>query len=290
MELDHKYLSVWYKPDNSGGNSIISRRSSGRQHEVVSDDFDYKLYPILEDNVDMLLYHTVWDLIMHPDFYDFFNEVDILNSHVQSVISDNNVAFSRPYLLFPADDPCVIYSPKELSYPYIIGVFSEWGDIYAGEAGLIEEADGYPLFRNYYVPEWSFRNEDPEIVYREHERMDTVSMPKVCNSPEAFEQVVNDLLKFIESVAIDVGIWKERIMTVKEMLKNHTNELHILHNVGLYDINTLWALLYQPGNDNTELREIIRTTENELHRYAMMAVNLIDWEKGGFNKENALNK
>ena len=66
-----------------------------------------------------------------------------------------------------------------------------------------------------------------------------------------------------------------------EMMKTHANELHILHNVGLYDINVLWTLLYQSDSNKVELRKLIRDTERELHRYTMMVVNQIDWKYGG---------
>lgn len=281
MDSDNRYLSVWYKRnDASQIASIISRKSSARQREAVDGVCEYKLCPILKENADMLLYNTVWDIVTHPNFYDFFEDMDFLNSNILRNINDKRVKYFRPYLIYPSEELCTEYSAEEFNYPYIIAVYAEEDPI----MGIDDDI----YFSHYFVPEWDFTNQESEVVYRECSHNDDVSIPLICNTPQTLENAISDLLIYLESVPVDIGIWKERFIMTVEMLKTHANELHILHNAGLYDIDSLWPLLLQSDTDKKELRIIVRNMESELHRYVMMAVNLIDWKRGGFNNENAL--
>lgn len=284
METIEKKLITWYEPDDpSKRNSIFTRHSSARQPEVTEGVCDYRLYSILEKDADLLLYNTVWDLVMHPDFYGFYEDIDVLNSSVVFEVKGGGVTWYRPYLLFPADDPSIDFHKKDMNYPYIVGAFSEFDDFYGGEAGLIEEGDGGPIFRDYYVPEWNFKNGEPEVVYREHKCGNEVSMPRIYDNEIELKKAIYELMKYIDTVNANVGVWKERLQMAHEMIKTHANELHVLHNAGLYDIETLWTLLIHSDHDNDKLRQHITAMNRELHRYAMMAVNLIDWKKGGFD-------
>ena len=288
MYINKEYLTVWYGFDSaSKGNSFITRRSSAQKREVISGVCDYRLYPILEKDADLLLFNTIWDIVMHPDFYDFYNSIDVINSSLQFEIKGCDIAYARPLLFFPTDIPRLRFSEKEFSYPYFVGVFYEMGDYYAGMAGLVEEGDGCPMFRAYLVPQWDFTGDQPEIVYRENRSKYEEAISWAINSSNNLQKAVFNLLEYLDSVSVDVSDWKERLKMVLEMMKTHANELHILHNVGLYDINALWKMLYLSDQNKAELRKIIRTTERELHRYAMMVVNLIDWNNGGVtNKED----
>ena len=282
MNIRKEYLTVWYGFDGSSKcNPYITRRSSAQKREVISGVCDYKLYPILEKDADWLLFNTIWDIVMHSDFYDFYNSIDVINSSLHFDIKGCDIAYARPFLFFPTDMPRLRFSEKEFSYPYFVGVFYERGDYYAGEAGLIEEGDGCPLFRAYFVPQWDLSSDKPEVVYREYHSKYEESVSSAINSSNELQKAVFNLLEYLDSVSVDVGDWKERLKMVLEMMKTHANELHILHNVGLYDINTLWTLLYQFDSNKVELRKLIRDTERELHRYTMMVVNQIDWKYGG---------
>lgn len=287
MNTKEKYLTLWYESDKSQKDtSIISRHSSARQQDSVRGVCYYKLYPICEKDADMLLFHTIWDLVTHPDFYDFYEDADFINPH----IGFDDVTWFRPYLFFPADEPCINYTEKELLFPYIIGAFSEYDDIYAGEAGLIEDGDYYPMFRNYFVPEWNLENGELDIIYRVYDRGREQEMPKVYDNSKELKKVISELLQYLILVTADVRTWRERLQMAQEMLRTHANELHILHNAGLYDIHTLWALLINKGYGDEKLRELSRRMERELHRYAMMAVNILDWQKGGIPSPNILNE
>jgi hypothetical protein len=286
MNIRKEYLTVWYGFDGSSKcNPYITRRSSAQKRKVISGVCDYRLYPILEKDADLLLFNTVWDIVMHSDFYDFYNSIDVINSSLHFDIKGCDIAYARPYLFFPADLPRLRFSEKEFTYPYFVGVFYEKGDYSVPMAGLIEEGDGCPMFRAYLVPQWDFTGDQPEIVYRENRSKYVQSISWAINPSNTLQKAVFNLLEYLDRISVDVGDWKERLKTVLEMMKTHANELHILHNVGLYDINALWTLLYQSGHDHAELRKIIRDTERELHRYAMTVVNLIDWKNGGVVNE-----
>lgn len=291
MNIKKEYLTVWYGFDGPSNKPYITRRSSAQKHKNISDVCDYQLYPILEKDADMLLFNTVWDIVIHSNFYNFYNDIDVINTSLKFEIKGCDIAYARPLLFFPKDMPRLKFSEKEFIYPYFVGVFYEMGDYYAGEAGLIEDGDGCPLFRAYFVPQWDFTCDEPEVVYREyHSKYDEESISKAMIPSNSLQKAVCHLLEFLDDVSVDVGNWKERLTITLEMIKTHANELHILHNVGLYDINALWTLLYQSNQNKVELRRLIRETERELHRYAMMVVNQIDWNYGGVLDEKSFNK
>ena len=282
-----RFLKLWYEQDNARLKaSVHQRHSSAQQPEVFQSDCNYRLFPIREKDADMLLFNAVWDIVMNPDFYDFYDNVEIVLSNPSIHNLNYDITWYRPYLLFPADEPNVDYTEKELMRPYLIAAFSEIGEIYAGEGGLVDEGDDVPYFRNYYVPEWSFANGAQEVIYREYSRGKESVMPRFYNNSVEMLNSISAVLEYLGTVYIDTDSWIERLRTAKSMLDTHANELHILHNAGLYDIDSLWTMLYRNNQDVNTLRTIIRCYNHELHRYAMMSVNLIDWKKGGKTNES----
>ena len=113
-------------------------------------------------------------------------------------------------------------------------------------------------------------------------------MPRFYNNSVELLNSISAVLEYLGTVYIDTDSWIERLRTAKSMLDTHANELHILHNAGLYDIDSLWTMLYRNNQDINTLRTIIRCYNHELLRYAMMSINLIDWKNGGINKDGYL--
>ena len=284
-----RLLPLWYEQENTKLKaSIHQRHSSAQQPDAFQSVCNYRLFPIKEQNADMLLFNAVWDIVMNPDFYDFYDNVEIVLSNPSIHNLNYDITWYRPYLLFPADEPNVDYTEKELMRPYLIAAFSEIGEIYAGEGGLVDEGDDVPYFRNYYVPEWSFANGAQEVIYREYSRGKESVMPRFYNNSVDMSNSISVVLEYLGTVYMDTDSWRERLRTAKRMIDTHANELHILHNAGLYDIDSLWTMLYRNNQDINKLRTIMRRYNHELHRYAMMSINLINWKNGGINMDGIM--
>lgn len=270
MMKNYKYLPMWYDADSS---TKIGRHTSARRHKEELPTYDYRLCPICEEDADMLLFNTVWDIVTHSFFHTFYEDAIILDGKTDIHRDDCN--WSKPYLLFPADCPNVKWQEQEMELPFLVGSFHISGFL-AGEGGFVED-DDYYHFDTYYTPEWSYANGEPEIAYREHSRQTDDPMPCVDYDGVTMLPVVNEMIEFLASVGHSVEIWSQRFKTVKGMLAARSNELHILHQAGLYDIGSLWGLLQNIGNNESIVMPLRRRIERELHRYAMMTVNTLHW-------------
>lgn len=277
-------LSLWYEhgcPEE--GTTFIARHSSACLYDTFKGVCEYQLYPILEKDADLLLYQLIKDLVMHPDFKEYLNAINLVGG---TSINFNfrrgeYEEWARPYLLFPADDRITTYYKEELKWPYIVGASSMCYHSY-GESGLIDE-DDYPLFRVYYIVKWNYLLEGPVVKYVEYFRRDSSSMPKMENNVVALTSVICSVLEIIPENNANLVAWRNRLQNSLDMIKTHANELHILHQVGLYDIQALWNKLIEEGLDEEQLKRVSKRLETELHRYAMFVVNLIDWKMTGFD-------
>ena len=285
MSTNDEQLPLWYQSSKLREDFVIGRPSSLRIQRIsLQDGFEYQLFPIYEKDADMLLFNTVWDIVMHPDFYDFYNDSNIIND---KIYFNDDIVWHRPYLLFPSDAPCMEYVDKERNHPYIVGVFSEYLDTEYPIMGFDDE-DEYPMFRAYLIPEWNVQQGELDVVYRMHQRDREERMPMMTDNTQELINVLGDLVRYIKSINIDTMGWIDRLETSLTMLKIDTNELFILHNAGLYDINSLWKLLENSGGYGEEIYNLCRKVESELHRFAMMIVNLVDWKKGGIDNTKIL--
>ena len=222
----------------------------------------------------MLLFNTVWDLVTHSFFHTFYEDAVILDGKADLHCGDYN--WSSPYLLFPADIPEVKWQEHEMGHSFLVGVFHISG-FCAGEGGFIEDDDDYYHFDIYYTPEWSCAQGETEVAYREHSRQPGDAMPCIDDNTAAMQAAVDEMIGFLASAGAEMDEWRQRFQTVIRMLAARTNELHILHQAGLYDIGSLWALLQRTGYDENIVMPLRRRMEHELHRYAMMAVNTLNW-------------
>lgn len=275
-------LSLWYEhgcPEE--GTTFIARHSSACQYDAYKGVCEYQLYPILEKDADLLLYQLVKDLVMHPDFKEYLNAINLGGSSINfNYRRGESEEWSRPYLLFPADDRITTYYKEELQWPYIVGASSVCYHAY-GESGLTDE-DEDPLFKVYYIVKWDYYPEGSVVKYVEYFRRDGHSMPKMENNVAALNSAIRSVLEIIPENKADLVSWRNRLKSSLEMINTHANELHILHQAGLYDIQGLWNIMREEVNDN-QFERVSKKLETELHRYAMLVVNLIDWKMTGFD-------
>ena len=64
------------------------------------------------------------------------------------------------------------------------------------------------------------------------------------------------------------------------MLEDNANELHILHNAGLYDHNTLWSEMKSHCVFQIDIEKLQNRYLPLLKKYAMFALNELNWYYG----------
>ena len=280
---NEKKLALWYEQGSpEEGNYFISRHSSARQENVLKGVCVYQLYPILEKNADLLLYQMVKDLVLHPNFKDYLSAINLGGTSINfNYANGESEEWFRPYLLFPSDDRITAYYKEELKWPYMVGASSIYYHAY-GESGIIEE-DDHPQFRVYYTVRWDHRLEGSVVKYVEFFRREEHRMPVMEDNTLKLQEIICNVLNLMPEDKTCLTPWKQRLTSALKMLVTNANELHILHQAGLYDIGELKTILRQEGKEGDQLDAMIDKMIKELHRYAMLVVNLIDWQLTGFD-------
>ena len=255
--MEAEILKTWYENGSSSPDTyFVSRHSSGRTAEPLHGVCDYELYPLRKSDVDMLLYNMVWDFIM-----------------------DRKASWTYPYLLFPADvgDDSMV-SASILKYPYLIADYDE-EPVCAGEGGVIDDSEE-AYIKTCYTAEWNLSGGQPEVTYRKKKNFYENERPLMWDNTPGLKKAISDVLAVIETQHADVGDWKARLQLSLNMLETKANELHILHNAGLYDLDALWTMLLNGGHAGVQLFHVSTTMTCQLHRYAMRMISLVNWMEG----------
>ncbi len=279
MDIQKKHLPLWY--ENGSGNYFMRRHWSARQTEASPDLCDYTLCKICQEDADLLLFNTVWDIVTNPDLKEFETAVSIESDKPELHSFNSHTTWYRPHLLFPADDPYTRYTDYELQLPYMVGCFSF-------EHPPFIEGDYHPQFRKFFIPKCGRLQEGQDIVYKEFLRTEECDMVMLLDNTEDLKASIQNLLNMMADTKADEITWNHRLQTALRMLETHANELHILHEAGLYDIASLWSLLEYYELPMKQYERAKKDLLCQLHRYAMFAINLIDWILGGIDKSRIL--
>lgn len=246
---------------------------------------DYTLYPIKKTEVDWPLYYMVSHFLKVRYELDEVKGDDVGNAQMFQSIDDDASKEERSceyYLVFPFDELTVSYNEAILAQEAIIlKVFS-----------TIEELDP-----QYIGDEEHFTYEEVPMEYfhfegggkrmeLKHFYTDVLSQfPNCVYNGDAFLEAINGLLVFLQDKQLTELPWYSRLQTVVAMLDGNANELHILHNAGLFDHKTLWPLLENLGIPKAEIEKVKEPYLTQLHRYAMYVLNELDWDRGTPIKE-----
>lgn len=241
---------------------------------------DYTLYPIKKTEVDWPLYYMVSHFLKLEYELDEVKGDDVGNAQMFQSIDDDADKEERRYkyyLVFPFDELTVSYNEAMLAQEAIIlKVFS-----------TIEKPDP-----QYIGDEEHFTYEEVPMEYfhfegsgkrmeLKHFYTDILSQfPDCVYNGDAFLEAINGILAFLQDKQLTELPWYSRLQTVVAMLDGNANELHILHNAGLFDHKTLWPLLEKSGIPKAEIEKVKEPYLTQLHRYAMFVLNELDWDRG----------
>ena len=246
---------------------------------------DYTLYPIKKTDVNWPLYYMVSHFLKLRYELDEVCGDDVGNAQLFQSIDDDAGKEERRYeyfFVFPFDELTVSYNETMLGQEaMILKCFFE-----------MEHPDP-----QYFGDDENFTYEKVPMEYfhfvgngkkmeLKHFYTDILSrFPNCVYNGDAFLETINGLLDFLREKQLAELAWYSRLQTVVAMLDGNANELHILHNAGLFDHQTLWPQLEKLGVPKAEIEKVKEPYLTQLHRYAMFVLNELDWRWGNPIKE-----
>ena len=215
---------------------------------------DYKLYSIPLCDINRPIYYMMKSFLVHKIGSMPADNLEEEWSHLKveaSVgyrISFPTVDLSQPYDSETMEREVIIFREREKHVDhYYIDV-----DPATCQYRLVEETDRFS-----YIPTRFY-------LYNVKQMM----------------QAIDNLLPLLKEAQLKEGEWLERLQTTRAMLKGRVNELHILHNGGLYDYHVLGQLLSKSNLCGERWYKPFSDYVSQLKVFAMYAVNL-DWNSQG---------
>ena len=223
---------------------------------------DYQLYPVRKRDLDKPLYLLVKAAILTHSYevmMAYFQEFD------EEVTLDLkqlffNHANQRCYLVFPScHRQFRLFPPEVTSHHAIIAVFDKMTMNLSGYYTLDkqETVNGQPLGLNWHA--WKSAD---------------VPAPVFPHNTYELLQAVLQVMQILETHDLASCEWYERLSSVCELLENDGDKMHILHNGGLYDHNSLRQFLKEQGLEQPSVAEALDELVSQLEQYAMYAVSV----------------
>lgn len=264
---------------------------------------DYQLFPIPIGDINRPVYYMVKSLV-----YGCAGHAPADNSDLEAEWFRLKVnTWIRDYLVFPSEDSSQRYDSDTLQQEVIIlrdctkrqresitpestsstpEDTEDWDDPDIGIFGIDfsqYDTDEYEEVKYIVEPheEHYYIDVSPDTGdYRLVKKTDTFDFqpdPQFpANTPQLIE-AIDQLLPVLQETAPTTSRWAERLATTRDMLNALANELHILHNGGLYDWHVLERLLSEANDDIFYWHPLLSEYVRQLKRFAMYAVRL-DWK------------
>ena len=242
---------------------------------------DYKLYPIPLSDINRPIYYMVKSFMSYKIGEMPKDELDEewQRLRVKVVSNDYKLSFpsydlSEPYDTEGLQQEVIILKDDTLPPPT-----TNWPDdndddeFYSGNS--YEPVERQHL--HYYIDIAPETNQ-----YRLNRRRfycGTAQIPKPIyfNNTPQFRQALSNMMEILWKAGIRATDWLERIKTAHQMLEEHVNELHILHNAGLYDFHVLKRILASSFLEEKTWKSQYNIYVGSLKIFAMHAANNLSW-------------
>lgn len=259
---------------------------------------NYALFPIKKTDVDWPLYRLV-SHFMKVRYYldieqDNKNDTSRMFESIDQDIRQEKRKYTL-YFIFPFEDATLPYSNELLEKDVVLGlrepmlnheavILKYFWPIHHVDGSLIpqfdEDGELEEWDENVPMEYFHYSGTGTNLVLR-HTRTEMPSnLPQFAYNGDVLSESVTQLLKFLRGKGLSDLPWYSRLETVKAMLDGNANELHILHNAGLYDHQTLWELLVNCDVPPSEFEDLKGWYLTQLKRYAMFVLNSINWPSG----------
>lgn len=252
---------------------------------------DYTLYPIKKTDVDWPLYHLVRHFLARKsnlkisDGNEEVGDYDFRCFDGDTMQDDGKYSL---YLMFPSEDLSVSYSEEMLEQEALVmKLFFPIEQFERTIPGQIEPLDDDEVwYEDVPMEYFCFPNDGSNKELQHFKTQIPSKWPNIYYNVDAFLDVMCGLTATMQMNHLTDTPWYERLQTTKRMLEGTANELHILHNAGLYDHATLWSWLKEKGLEDTKIDTIKDCYVSQLKKYAMFALNELDWKWGRCVGEN----
>ena len=253
---------------------------------------DYTLFPIKKTDVDWALYHLVAHFMKHRYDLNGITDGDGTGDLFKPLVDDEKQEERKfnYHLIFPDEELTISYPAEMLEHEaVIVKIFF-----------TIEHIENAHPYLGEDDPNATFWYEEPPLEYFHYEGTGnnlSLKLERDADLPkdypitpwngDTFAATVGELLDFLRKHELGASPWAERLQMVQRMLEGEVNELHILHNAGLYDHKAFWKWLAENGILESEMEDIRSRYVSELKRCAMFVFNELDWRWGSVYSEGA---
>lgn len=214
---------------------------------------NYELYPISSSYINYPIYYMVRYFFSIKHFLCLPScEFD---KEWRKVEIGNGIGLS---LTFPSDDYSVSYDGFTLQKEVII--LNDCTNTHNEHYYI----DINPDTNNYCVV-------NERDTFARHGR------PQFFNNTVQFRRELEKMYSLLKEMEQGGNCWTQRLKTVIKMLDEKVNELHILHNAGLYDFHILERNLVNQSLDESKWRLAFNDYVSQLKVFAMYSLNNLGW-------------
>lgn len=244
---------------------------------------NYELYPLLSSDINYPIYYMV------RYFFSAKHRLYLppceLEEEFKKVNNGKGIGLS---LTFPSEDYSVSYDYYTLQKEVILlkdcTIKHKDDSDVPYEAYLFGDEEKYiktsyePHEEHYYID----INPDTNNYWVVKEK-DTFEwcIPEFFDNTVQFRRALEKICGLLMDMETDGGNWTSRLKTTIKMLDNRVNELHILHNAGLYDFHILERNLVNYCLDESRWRFAFNDYVSQLKVFAMYALNNLGWSMHG---------
>lgn len=246
---------------------------------------EYRLYPIPKADVDWPLYLLVKHFLSVNYGLGLDDDTDEPFAGAFKRFDGEGPLYDTKYslrIVFPSVELTVNYSEAMLEQEVLVLKLyfpvEQFEQSYPGQTEPFDDDDVW--YENVPMEYYCFAAGGPDIELKHYKTQLPSQWPKIYYNEDAFSDALSGLVGFLQRNRLTETPWLERLKTAKRMLEVEANELHILHNAGLYDHNSLWKWLTERGLPADDIQKARDAYVSQLKIYAMFALNELNWRWG----------
>lgn len=253
---------------------------------------NYELFPIPSSDINYPIYYMVRSFFSQSHYLNLPPSEFEKEWEGVEIEKGSNFCF---FLTFPSEDYSISYDRLTLQREIIILkdctiIHKDDVDV-PFEAYLFGDEEKYlkttyePHLEHYYV------DFDPiskkNCIVKVRDAFELKNYPEFFNNTIYLRNALDKMFYLLKGMEPESGDWTRRIETTIKMVDNKVNELHILHNAGLYDFQILERNLENNCMDESKWRYVFNDYVSQLKVFAMYALNKLGWSmhSSGYGKD-----
>ena len=245
---------------------------------------NYELFPIPSSDINYPIYYMV------RRFFSLSHYLSLSPGEFEKEWEGVEIEKdSSLFLTFPSEDYSISYDPLTLQKEVIILkncpiIHRDDFDV-PFEAYLYGDEEKYikttyePHVEHYYVDFDSINKKN--CIVKVRDAFELKNYPEFFNNTIYLRNALDKMFYLLKEMEPERGSWTRRMETTMKMVDNKVNELHILHNAGLYDFHILERNLSNHCMDESKWRLEFNDYVSQIKVFAMYALNNLGWNMHG---------